>query len=97
MSQLKATHRKFTQSIYGWDVALIPNWYEQNIIDYMYWQMKANGMSATPSKVIEHTGSNKRGGKWQSGGVSRTVDNEFHQERLKFPHPSNWGVKVWHK
>ena len=103
MSQLKATHRKFTQSIYGWDVdktgALIPNWYEQNIIDYMYWQMKVNGMSATAvARSLNTQGvKGKRGGKWQSGGVSRTVENEFHEERLKFPHPSNWGVKVWHR
>ena len=33
----------------------------------------------------------KRGGKWQSGGVTRTIENEFHKERLKFPHPKNWG------
>ena len=51
MNQLKATHKKFTQSIYGWDVevngSLKPNWFEQNIIDYMDWQINVNGMSAS--------------------------------------------------
>ena len=103
MNQLRATHRKFTQSIYGWDVdvtgALIPNWYEQNVIDYMYWQLNANGMSATAvARSLDTKGvKGKRGGKWQSGGVSRTVENDFHKERLKFPHPKNWGNKVWHR
>jgi len=49
MDQLKKTHKKFTQSIYGWDVdangALTPNWNEQDVIDYMVWQVKINGMS----------------------------------------------------
>ena len=49
MNQLKATHKKFTQSIYGWDVnadgMFIPNWIEQDIIDYMAWQVEVNGMA----------------------------------------------------
>ena len=103
MNQLKATHRKFTQSIYGWDVdvtgALIPNWYEQNIIDYMDWQMNVNGMSATAvARALNTQGvKGKRGGKWQGGGVLRTSGNDFHDERLKFPPPKNWGSKVWHR
>jgi len=54
-------NKKFTQSIYGWDEteqgALIPNWNEQNLIDYMYWQVEKNGMSAT--SVAKHL--NKEG------------------------------------
>ena len=103
MDQLKAMNKKFTQSIYGWDVdvigALIPNWYEQNIIDYMDWQMNANGMSATAvARALNTQGvKGKRGGKWQSAGIIRTIENDFHDERLKFPHPKNWGSKVWHR
>jgi site-specific DNA recombinase len=103
MNQLKATHRKFTQSIYGWDVdvtgALIPNWDEQNAIDYMDWQMNVNGMSAAAvARSLNAKGvKGKRGGKWQSAGVTRTIENDFHDERLKFPHPKNWGNKVWHR
>ncbi len=51
MNQLKATHQKFTQSIFGWnaqeDGSLFPNWNEQDVIDYMYWQINVNGMSAS--------------------------------------------------
>ena len=103
MNQLKATHRKFTQSIYGWDVdvtgALIPNWDEQNAIDYMDWQMNVNGMSAAAvARSLNAKGvKGKRGGKWQSAGIIRTIENDFHDERLKFPHPKNWGNKVWHR
>ena len=51
MAYLKDNHLQFTRSIYGWDAkadgSLVPNWKEQDIIDYMAWQMKKNGMSAT--------------------------------------------------
>ena len=50
MDQLKAQNKRFTESIFGWDVdmngMLIPNWYEQDLIDWMDWQIEANGMSA---------------------------------------------------
>jgi len=102
MNQLKATHKKFTQSIYGWDAdangSLKPNWFEQNIIDYMDWQINVNGMSASAvARSLNAQGIfGKRGGKWHSSGVSRVMNNEFHNERLNFPHPKNWGSKVWH-
>ena len=45
-----STKRRFTESIFGWDVdvngMLIPNWYEQDLIDWMDWQIEVNGMSA---------------------------------------------------
>ena len=102
MNQLKATHKKFTQSIYGWDAdangSLKPNWFEQNIIDYMDWQINVNGMSASAvARSLNAQGIfGKRGGKWHSSGVSRVMKNEFHNERVKFAHPKNWGSKVWH-
>mgnify|MGYP003995104137 CR=1 FL=1 len=47
MNQLKATHRKFTQSIYGWDTneqgSVEPNWLEQGMIDYMRWMLNLGG------------------------------------------------------
>ena len=103
MNQLKATHKKFTQSIYGWDAdangSLKPNWFEQNIIDYMDWQINVNGMSASAvARSLNAQGIfGKRGGKWHSSGVSRVMNNEFHNERLKFQQPKNWGSKVWHR
>ena len=50
MDQLKAQNKRFTESIFGWDVdvngMLIPNLYEQDLIDWMDWQIEVNGMSA---------------------------------------------------
>ena len=103
MNQLKAMNKKFTQSIYGWDVeangSLKPNWFEQNIIDLMDWQINVNGMSASAvARSLNAQGIlGKRGGKWHSSGVSRVMNNEFHNERLNFPQPKNWGSKVWHR
>jgi hypothetical protein len=102
MDHLKATHKQFTHSIYGWDVeensSLKPNWFEQNIIDLMDWQINVNGMSASAvARSLNAQGIlGKRGGKWHSSGISRVMNNEFHNERTKFPHPANWGSKVWH-
>jgi hypothetical protein len=49
MNQLRAKNKQFTKSIYGWDVnadgMFIPNWIEQDIIDYMAWQVEVNGMA----------------------------------------------------
>ena len=103
MDQLKATHKKFTQSIYGWDVdangSLKPNWFEQNVIDFMIWQIDVNGLSYSGvARALNRQGiKGKRGGRWYSSGVSRIVQYEFHNERKKFPHPANWGSKVWHR
>ena len=103
MNQLKATHKKFTQSIYGWDVeasgSLKPNWFEQNIIDYMDWQINVNGMSASAvARSLNRRGiKGKRGGNWHSAGVRRTIENDFHNERLSFPYPENWGIYEWQR
>ena len=102
MIQLKANHRKFTHSIYGWDVdkngMLNPNWNEQNNIDYMRWQMDVNGMSASSvARSLNKLGvSGKRGGKWQGNSITRTINNDFHTKRANFQHPSWWGSKPWH-
>jgi DNA invertase Pin-like site-specific DNA recombinase len=103
MDQLKKTHKKFTQSIFGWDVdetgALKPNWTEQDIIDYMVWQVKINGMSLTQvARSLNLRGiKGKRGGKWQGSSVKRVIENKFHRTRLMFPQPQNWGSKPWHR
>ena len=103
MDQLKATHQKFTQSVYGWDVgedgSLHPNWNEQSVIDYMAWQTNTNGMSASAvARNLNKQGiKGKRGGNWHGAGVLRTVRNEFHKQRGKYPKPKNWGVRAWHR
>lgn len=103
MSYLKENHLRFTRVIYGWDVrrdgSIVPNWNEQAIIDYMYWQMEANGMSATSVarslNMRERRG--KLGGRWQGSGVTRTAYNDFHVERNDYPRPDQWGTRNWHR
>jgi hypothetical protein len=103
MNQLKADHKKFTHSIYGWDVdengMLEPNWREQNYIDYMKWQIDVNGMTiSSVARSLNKQGvKGKRGGKWQGNAITRTIKNTFHKERKKFTHPGNWGSKPWHQ
>lgn len=102
MDELRATHKKFTHSVYGWDVnengMLEPNWREQNYIDYMKWQTKVNGMTTSSvARSLNRQGvKGKRGGKWQGNAITRTIENTFHQERKKFAYPGNWGSKPWH-
>jgi DNA invertase Pin-like site-specific DNA recombinase len=71
MAQLKAQNKRFTESIFGWDVnedgMLEPNWYEQDLIDWMDWQIEDNGMSAAAvARSLNSRGiTGKRGGRWQ--------------------------------
>jgi hypothetical protein len=78
---------------------LVPNWYEQDNIDYMVWQIDTNGMSAASvARSLNKQGiTGKRGGKWQGNAVTRVINNKFHLERKKFTQPRNWGSKVWHR
>ena len=89
MDQLKATHRKFTQSIYGWDVDpsgnLIPNWVEQNYIDFMKWQMEVNGLSAAAvARALNRQGV--KGQAWRQ--MAGLYDCKSHSE----PIPRQTGI-----
>jgi len=108
MDGLKKSKRAFTQSLYGWDVkkdgTLKPNWKEQEHIDYMRYMYHAENMSA--SKIAKNLNKRKvkgkRGGKWQSSGVSRILHNNFHKGRADFKAPKSFLTKkipamTWHK
>ena len=103
MDQLKAQNKRFTESIFGWDVnedgMLEPNWYEQDLIDWMDWQIEDNGMSAAAvARSLNSRGiTGKRGGQWQGQSVKRTISHTFHENRVDFPHPSKWGTMPWHR
>lgn len=103
MAQLKAQNKRFTESIFGWDVdvngMLIPNWYEQDLIDWMDWQIEVNGMSAAAvARSLNSRGiTGKRGGQWQGQSVKRTISHTFHEKRDDFPYPSQWGTMPWHR
>ena len=37
------------------------------------------------------------GGNWQGSSISRTIENKFHEQRLKFQQPQKWGSKPWQR
>jgi len=101
MDYLKATQKKFTRAIYGWDTtnegSLVPNWNEQNVIDYMRWMLGLGVTASSIAKELNKQGiKGKLGGKWYGSSVLNTVRNDFHQQRKKYNKPHNWGEKEWH-
>ena len=103
MGYLRDNHLRFTKDIYGWDVeedgSIKPNWLEQSRIDYMYWQMRANRMSAySVARSMNYKGRlGKKGGKWTSSSVKRVVGNNLHRTRRAHKSPSWWGKRTWHR
>ena len=103
MAYLKRNLLRFTRSLFGWNVrkddSLVPNWKEQDLIDYMVWQMDGNDISATAvARSLNKRGSTgKEGGKWQSSSVINVAYNDFHESRNDFPLPKNWGKRTWHR
>ena len=103
MNYLMSKGRKFTRSIYGWNVKkngrLKPNWNEQSRIDFMYWQIKTNGATATMvAKMANKKGwKGKLGGEWYAQSVLNVIRNKFHTNRDRFEYPEKWGNKSWHR
>jgi hypothetical protein len=81
------------------DGSIVPNWKEQALLDYMWWQMAKNGMSATSvARSLNKKGiTGKLGGKWTASNVLRAVRNDYHKERTCFGYPKDWGSKPWHR
>jgi hypothetical protein len=102
MDKNKAAGKKFTGPIYGWDdvdgMTVIPNWEEQDMIDYMRYQFYEEKKSGSKiAKTLREEGiTGKRGGTWQSSGVLRVIRNPFHGSRQKYPAPEWWGEMHYH-
>jgi len=103
MNYLMSRGRKFTRSIYGWNVKkngrLKPNWNEQSRIDFMYWQIKKNGATATMvAKMANKKGwKGKLGGEWYAQSVLNVIRNKFHSNRDRFNYPERWNERPWHR
>jgi DNA invertase Pin-like site-specific DNA recombinase len=103
MNYLMSRGRKFTRSIYGWNVnkngRLKPNWNEQSRIDFMYWQIKTNGATATMvAKMANKRGwKGKLGGEWRAQSVLNVIRNKFHSNRDRFNYPERWNESPWHR
>ncbi|MDA1131464.1 MAG: recombinase family protein [archaeon] len=101
MKHLKDNAKVFTGPIFGWDRQgddIVPNWREQDIIDYMRHRHYVQGWSG--NKIAKHleemSVKGKLGGSWTSSMVLRTCRYEFHETRKMFEHPEWWGSEPYH-
>ena len=102
MDKLKDSGRVFTSSIFGWDNVeddrVIPNWEEQDLIDYMRYLYYQDERSASyVAKKMNKSGTlGKRGGKWTAASVLRVIRNEYHIKRNQYEKPEWWGDSHYH-
>ena len=107
MDRLKNDMKVFTGSIFGWDAnlntqQLVPNWKEQDVIDYMRFRHYKQGASGNQiAKDLNEQGTKgKNGGKWTSAMVLRTLRYQFNEKRNKEEYLKSrakwWGKKPWH-
>tara|TARA_B100000902_G_C27190385_1_gene853589 strand:+ start:440 stop:850 length:411 start_codon:yes stop_codon:yes gene_type:complete len=102
MNKLKHTGKKFTSVIFGWDNVedgtVVPNWDEQDLIDYMrHLYMKGDRTASWIARKMNNDDiTGKKGGKWLSNGVLRTIRNTYHTNRNKYPKPDWWGDSYYH-
>ena len=86
MNNLKKNKRAFTHAMYGWNVtndgALVPNWKEQNNIDWMKEQISLGFSASAVAKQMTIAGVvGKKGGAWNSSSILRVTRNVFHNSR----------------
>ena len=101
MKHLKDNAKVFTGPIFGWDRRgddIVPNWKEQDTIDYMRHRHYVQGWSGNRiAKHLDDLGvTGKLGGSWTSSMVLRTCRYEFHETRRMFDHPEWWGSEPYH-
>ena len=102
MDKLKDSGQIFTGSIFGWDNVddgtVIPNWEEQDLIDYMRYLYYQDERSASyVAKKMNKSGTlGKRGGKWTAASVLRVFRNEYHIKRNQYKKPEWWGDSHYH-
>jgi len=101
MKHLKDNAKVFTGPIFGWDKQgddIIPNWKEQDIIDYMrhrhYVQEWSGNKIAKQLNELKVKG--KKGGSWTSSMVLRTCRYQSHENRKMFDKPDWWGTAEYH-
>jgi hypothetical protein len=101
IAKKKAEGKVFTGEVFGWDRQgddMVPNWREQDIIDYMRFRHYEQNWSG--NKIAKHFNTlelkGKKGGAWTSSMVLRTCRYEFHANRRKFNPPIWWGREAYH-
>ena len=101
MKHLKDNAKVFTGPIFGWDRQgnnIVPNWREQDIIDYMRHRHYVQGWSGNKiaKQLNELKVKGKKGGSWTSSMVLRTCRYQFHENRKMFDKPDWWGTAEYH-
>ena len=101
MKHLKDNSKVFTGPIFGWDRQgddIIPNWREQDIIDYMRHRHYIQAWSGNKisKQLNELKVKGKKGGSWTSSMVLRTCRYQFHENRTMFEAPDWWGSTEYH-
>jgi len=102
MDKLKNSGQVFTGPMFGWDNVgdgtVVPNWDEQDDIDYMRYLFLKDKKSAVyvAKKIAENGIRGKRGGEMSSSVVLRTIRNDYHLNRKKYPKPDWWGDSYYH-
>jgi len=101
MKHLKDNAKVFTGPIFGWDRQgdnIVPNWKEQDIIDYMRHRHYVQGWSGNKiaKQLNELEVKGKKGGSWTSSMVLRTCRYQFHENRNMFESPVWWGTAEYH-
>ena len=101
MKHLKDNAKVFTGPIFGWDRHgddIVPNWREQDIIDYMRHRHYVQGWSGNKiaKQLNELKVKGKKGGSWTSSMVLRTCRYQFHENRTMFNAPDWWGSTEYH-
>ena len=101
MKHLKDNAKVFTGPVFGWDRDggdLIPNWLEQDKIDYMRHRHYVQGWSG--NRIAKHLNElgikGKIGGSWTSSMILRTCRYTFHENRRMFKQPKWWGKEPYH-
>jgi len=101
MKHLKDNAKVFTGPVFGWDrdgEDLIPNWLEQDKIDYMRHRHYIQGWSG--NRIAKHLNQvgvkGKMGGSWTSSMILRTCRYTFHENRRMFKQPEWWGKEPYH-
>ena len=101
MKHLKDNAKVFTGPIFGWDRKgddIVPNWREQDIIDYMRHRHYVQNWSGNKiaKQLNELKVKGKKGGSWTSSMVLRTCRYQLHENRKMFEVPNWWGSAEYH-
>jgi len=85
---------------YGWDRSddgkkLVPNWEEQNNIEWMKAQIVAGQSAMGVAEILNKKKiKGKNGGQWYSSGILACARDRDHSDREKFPKPEWFDTRI---